>query len=145
LYARRRIDHGSAGDVLSEVFVIASQRLDEVPSEPLPWLLACARWTLLNHRRAARRRLRLVERLRAEVSDPSPQVEIEQDPSLEAALAALSEPDREALLLTAWEGLSAEQAARGSAVRRRPSGYGPIAPGSAWPRRSRRPTRRGSH
>jgi RNA polymerase sigma-70 factor, ECF subfamily len=40
------------------------------------------------------------------------EVESEYDPLVAEALAALNERDREALLLTAWEGLSAQEAAR---------------------------------
>jgi RNA polymerase sigma-70 factor, ECF subfamily len=52
LYARRRTDRASASDVLSEVFVVAWQRVEEIPSDALPWLLACARRVLLNQRRS---------------------------------------------------------------------------------------------
>ncbi len=41
-YARRRTDSTTADDVLSEVFVIAWRRLEQIPPEPAPWLLACA-------------------------------------------------------------------------------------------------------
>ena len=112
LYARRRTDHASASDVLSEVFVVAWQRIDEIPSDALPWLLACARHTVLNHKRGDRRRSRLLERLTASTSEASFLMESEQDGLVAEALASLNERDREALLLTAWEGLSAQQAAR---------------------------------
>jgi RNA polymerase sigma-70 factor, ECF subfamily len=112
LYVRRRTDHATAADVLSEVFVVAWQRLEEIPADALPWLLGCARLTLLNQHRAHRRRSRLIERLVASTPEAMFAVEIEHDSGLAEALAALSERDREVLLLTAWEGLSAEQAAR---------------------------------
>jgi DNA-directed RNA polymerase specialized sigma24 family protein len=46
-YARRRTDSATADDVLGEVFVIAWRRLEQIPPEPAPWLLACARHVLL--------------------------------------------------------------------------------------------------
>jgi hypothetical protein len=41
-YARRRVDPASADDAVSDVFVIAWRRLDDVPDDALPWLLGCA-------------------------------------------------------------------------------------------------------
>jgi RNA polymerase sigma factor (sigma-70 family) len=111
-YAQRRTDHTTASDVVSDVFVVALQRLEDVPlDDPLPWLLGCARRVLLNQRRAQRRRGRLFERLAASTPRSQPEREL-SDGALASALAMLGERDREALLLTAWEGLSAEQAAR---------------------------------
>ncbi len=45
-YARRRTDSASADDAVSEVFAIAWRRLDDLPDEPLAWLLGCARRVL---------------------------------------------------------------------------------------------------
>jgi len=111
LYARRRTDHATAADVLSEVFVVASRRLDEVPADSLPWLLACARRVLWHQQRAERRRFKLVERLRANTPRTALAVDLPDD-ALARAFAMLSDRDREVLLLTAWEGLATEQAAR---------------------------------
>jgi RNA polymerase sigma-70 factor (ECF subfamily) len=111
VYARRRTDHATAADVLSDVFLVAWQRLDEVPKDALPWLLGCARHALLNHQRADRRRSRLAARLNANA--PSTPFSLDaQDHRLLQALARLKEGDREVLLLTAWEGLTTRQAAR---------------------------------
>jgi RNA polymerase sigma-70 factor, ECF subfamily len=111
VYARRRTDHATAADVLSDVFVVAWQRLDEVPKDALPWLLGCARHALLNHQRADRRRSRLAARLKANA--PSTPFSLEaHEHRLVQALARLKERDREVLLLTAWEGLTTRQAAR---------------------------------
>ncbi len=111
-YARRRTDQATAADVVSDVFVVALQRLDDVPrDDPLPWLLGCARRALLNQRRGQRRRARLFERLAASAPRSQPERGL-SDGALARALATLSERDREALLLTAWEGLTAAQAAR---------------------------------
>jgi RNA polymerase sigma-70 factor (ECF subfamily) len=108
-YARRRAGSAVADDVLSDVFTVAWRRLDDLPADPRPWLLACARSALANHRRAERRRLRLIERL-ATVMPPQTRC-VNDGGMLAGALASIKERDREALLLTAWEGLSVEQAA----------------------------------
>ena len=109
-YARRRCDRATADDVLSEVFAVAWRRLDEVPADARPWLLACARRVLANMRRTERRRLALLDRLRTQ----TPQVAAgltTPGSAIGPALASLSERDREALLLVAWDGLSSQEAA----------------------------------
>jgi RNA polymerase sigma-70 factor (ECF subfamily) len=110
-YARRRTDHATAADVLSDVFLVTWRRLDEVPRDALPWLLGCARHALLNHQRADRRRSRLAARLNANASSASSSLQAHEH-RLVQALARLEERDREVLLLTAWEGLTTRQAAR---------------------------------
>lgn len=95
---------------MGETFLIAWRKLDHVPpgDAELPWLFGVARRVLANHNRGARRRLVMVERLRADLSwvAPAPARTTE----LEQALAQLSATDRELLLLLAWDGLSQEQA-----------------------------------
>jgi RNA polymerase sigma factor (sigma-70 family) len=110
-YARRRTDVSTADDVLSEVFVVAWRRLEEIPApDPLPWLLACARRVLANHRRGERRRAAFLQRFAVE--EPASEGPIEPpDRRLAQALASIGDQDREVLLLVAWEDLSAEQAA----------------------------------
>jgi RNA polymerase sigma-70 factor (ECF subfamily) len=107
-YALRRADRATAEDVAAEVFVVAWRRADRVPAQdPLPWLYGVARRLLANERRAARRRGALTFALRGlrRLERPEPHGEVV------AALAALRAADREVLMLTAWEGLDARQAA----------------------------------
>jgi RNA polymerase sigma factor (sigma-70 family) len=119
-YARRRIDPATADETVSEVFMIAWRRLEDLPSDPLPWLLACARRVLANQRRAGRRRVALTERL-TQVGEIRRGGEFDgvSDRPLARALSELSEGDRELLLLVAWEGLEPEQAARAVGCSRR--------------------------
>ncbi len=102
-YALRRTDPTSADDIVMEVFVVACRRLDAVPADPLPWLLGCARRVLANQRRTARRSQALVVRLGTAL-DGVP-LEADANERLEVALSALREPDREVLMLNAWEDL----------------------------------------
>jgi RNA polymerase sigma factor (sigma-70 family) len=113
-YLLRRAEPELAQDALSETFLVAWRRLDDVPADPLPWLLATARRTLANQRRSARRlrglREQLASRETAEAADPAEQV---ADAELvRRALATLSEADREVLMLVAWEGLDPARAAQ---------------------------------
>lgn len=108
-YARRRASSAVADDVLSDVFLAAWRRLEDVPQDASPWLLACARSALRNHARGERRRVSLVSRL---VAESAPGLSTERpDGSVAHALERLGERDRETLLLLAWEGLTAERAA----------------------------------
>jgi RNA polymerase sigma factor (sigma-70 family) len=110
-YALRRSDTDSAYDVVSETFLACWRRLDDVPEDALPWLYGVARRMLANQRRSARRRQSLFSRLardRAESSSPEPR---SCSPALGAALARLSRREREALELSAWEGLDGNRAA----------------------------------
>jgi RNA polymerase sigma-70 factor (ECF subfamily) len=112
-YVVRRCGAAPADDVLSETFLVAWRRLDAVPEDALPWLLGVARRVLANQRRGDARRAALVERLssltsRSRGAEPAGEV----FGSLGDAMATLSAPEREALLLVAWEGLEPQRAAR---------------------------------
>lgn len=109
-YLRRRASHDDALEVAAEVFTVVWRRLDEVPDPALPWLFGVCRRQLANHRRGARRRLALVQRVGQQ---PAPLVEQPEpvDGRLGRALTELSEDDRELVLLIGWEGLSPTEAA----------------------------------
>lgn len=108
-YARRRVDAAAADDAVSDVFVIAWRRLDDVPPNALPWLLGCARHVLAHQQRRLGRDVALLTRLNAM---PRDEASVFPDGSLAQAFTALSEQDRELLLLIAWEGLDIPQAAQ---------------------------------
>lgn len=108
-YVRRRADPDLVEDVVAETFFVAWRRLDELPDEARPWLLGVARRTLATQRRTGARRRSLVTKLMAvEAAEPSEQ---QSDLGVADALAGLSEKDREAITLVAWEGLSPNEAA----------------------------------
>lgn len=107
-YARRRVGAEDAPDIVAEVFTVAMTHPERVPEDALPWLYRTA-WNLIsNHWRAEARRRRPTSEL-GHAQDPS--VDVTERAALLDALLTLSEVDREALLLTAWEGLDATRAA----------------------------------
>jgi RNA polymerase sigma factor (sigma-70 family) len=109
-FVLRRADPEAAQEVTAETFLIAWRRRAQMPPEPLPWLYGIARRVLANEQRARSRRVALTARIAA---DPAPAVTaVAPDAEILGALAELGDSDREALLLCAWEGLSAKEAAQ---------------------------------
>ncbi len=110
-----------AQDVVSETFLVAWRRLDDVPDDPLPWLYGVARRVLANQRRSADRGSALERKLASAATSA-----VGRDPGegagegelLRTALARLSERDREALMLVAWHELSGDRAARAAGCTR---------------------------
>ncbi|WNM34711.1 sigma-70 family RNA polymerase sigma factor [Streptomyces sp. Li-HN-5-11] len=113
-YLLHRTDRETAQDILSETFVLAWRKSGSVPDDALPWLLASARRLLANRVRSDQRHRALTERMAA-MADRAGAEEIGDAvgtrTEVAAALSALSEQDRETLLLSAWYGLTARQAA----------------------------------
>jgi len=111
-YTARRVPAAAVQDVVADTFLTAWRRYAELSGEPLPWLLGIARRTAANQRRGGARREALQERLRGEQrSSDEPPALSDDDPQVAAALATLSERDREALTLVAWDGLEHRVAA----------------------------------
>ena len=112
-YLRRRASADAADDAFSETLLTIWRRLDDVPADArLPWCYGVARRILSNQRRSERRRLRLVDRL-ATTADgivPAPE-DPDPFPEVRVALAALPEPDRDVLMLWAWEDLAPREIA----------------------------------
>jgi RNA polymerase sigma-70 factor (ECF subfamily) len=111
-FARRRTSTNEAEDVVAEVFLATWRRLEEVPADPLPWLLAIARGVLSNRRRGAERSSALIARLR-EVEPTMPVGDDARTPDgrVLQALSTLAPADQELLLLVAWEQLNRRQVA----------------------------------
>jgi RNA polymerase sigma factor (sigma-70 family) len=116
-YVRRRAPQDAVDDVVGETFLVAWRRLDHVPAQQLPWLLAVARNVLATQRRGVLRRHALTLRLgragaaRADAADGYQSSADGIDSRLTAALARLAPKDREALTLIAWDGLQPHEAA----------------------------------
>jgi RNA polymerase sigma-70 factor, ECF subfamily len=112
-YLLARADRDLAADALSKTFEVAWRRIADVPREPLPWLLGVARKVLADLRRGQGRQDALASRIATTIAETVPdhsEALAERECTL-AALAGLSEPQREVLLLIAWDGLSQREAA----------------------------------
>jgi RNA polymerase sigma factor (sigma-70 family) len=116
-YLARRVAPEHVEDLAAETFLVAWRKLPHDVEEPLPWLYAVARRCMLAHRRRLAGRRRLVERLAAltpahERSAPATVVEPALGEPLARAFARLTDREKEALLLVAWERLDHAAAAR---------------------------------
>src|SRR5688500_18602275 len=69
-YAARRVDHTEVHDVVSEAFLVAWRRLEDVPPDARPWLFATARGVIANRRRSSLRRRALGKKLALQVVTP---------------------------------------------------------------------------
>lgn len=113
-YAARRVERDAVDDVVAETFAIAWRRLPR-EADPLPWLYGVARRVVHGHRRSWSRRSALLVRLSGrggEGAAPDPAEQVHGDPALARAFASLTETEREAIRLVAWEGLEQAAAAR---------------------------------
>lgn len=112
-YCLRHAGAQEAEDAVAEVFATAWRKLDQLPEPALPWLYVTARTTILSQRRKRERQGQIATRLAplSVLAAQSPEVSHEVRSELLAVLEGLSEVDREALLLTAWDGLSTKDAA----------------------------------
>lgn len=114
----RRCEPADAEDAVAETFTTVWRRLADLPDDPgdrRAWVYGVARGCLANLRRGRARRTALAVRI---ANAPAPAA-AGTDPAEVAALldlrrawARLSAPHQEAIALTAWDGLSSEQAAR---------------------------------
>ena len=117
-YLRRRgaVD---ADALAAEVFLTLWRRLPEVTGPELPWLYRTAGYVLANDRRSRATADRVPFLLAGErthgtstdAPDPGARIEGEPDAGLLRALAGLAAPDREVLLLVAWEDLAGAELA----------------------------------
>lgn len=113
-YCARRRDADLARDVAADVFLVAWRRFDDVPVDPLPWLITIAQNCLRDHARSGRRRERLQARMtttRGEAISPDPADAVTEHALVHDALAQLGQDDQEILRLVAWEDLSTAQLA----------------------------------
>ncbi len=113
-YLRRHADPDDAEAVLADVYVKAWKHLAGLDDEPMGWLIATARTTMLDLWRSQKRRRRLENDVRAVTTQTSEAgvdgVTVDRVVMLNA-LQALTTTDREALLLVGWEGLDHTSAA----------------------------------
>jgi RNA polymerase sigma-70 factor (ECF subfamily) len=110
-YVRRRASSDCVDDVVAETFLVTWRRLERVPEPALPWLLGVARNVLLTQNRGSRRRGALRSRLKSAGVEVADAPSVEERGPVAIALDRLSEKDREALTLIAWDGLAPSEAA----------------------------------
>jgi RNA polymerase sigma factor (sigma-70 family) len=110
-YALRRAPAEVAREVADESFLIAWRRLPEVPEPALPWLLVTARNLLGDHHRSGRRADVLLVEAVGIAAEPDPSEAVVERSVVLQAVGALPAADREALVLTVWDGLSNRDAA----------------------------------
>ncbi len=115
-YLARRLPVDAVDDVLAEVLLVAWRRREEMPADPLPWLLGVSAKTVATRWRAEARRDALLERVARQPLPTSPSIDAdvrrrEQQRALAEALAALEDRDRELLVLRYWDDLSPRQIA----------------------------------
>lgn len=100
--------------MVAETFLVAWRRIDRVPIDPLPWLLRTASNVIANQLRAERRRMALQAKACLALdgaSGPDPAEDIGSKQFVLDLLSRLPKAEREALLLTVWEGLGTRQGA----------------------------------
>ncbi|WP_328992897.1 RNA polymerase sigma factor [Kribbella sp. NBC_01245] len=121
-FALRRVGSPEdAADIVADTMLVAWRRIGDVPVDGTArlWLYGVARHVIANHRRGQTRRERLGERLRNQLAQCRPLAQVTPDPAdavdsttvIRAAMAGLSEGDRELLMLTGWEGLDPREVA----------------------------------
>lgn len=112
-YVTARAGRQVADEVVSETFAIAWRRFADLPDHPLPWLLGVARNVLRDNIRAEVRRDSLARELHSWRSDQADVAEgVAERLAVLRAMTALSEDDREILILVAWQGLTPRDAAK---------------------------------
>lgn len=110
-YLRRRIyplSYSDVDDLVAEVLIIAWRRLDDIPADgEVPWLIGVARNVLRNAHRKFRRHQSVMAGVANPTHDSSAEDHVIADEEVRGALTALSDDDRDIVLLHAWDGRSA--------------------------------------
>lgn len=110
-YAERRIaDQQVAEDVAADTFELAWQRISAEGAEiDLPWLYQTAAFKLRDQYRRNSRRREAVSALERFAEEAPDALNTLDRLALVEALRSLSDRDREVLMLTYWDGLSASE------------------------------------
>lgn len=110
-YVARRVAAEAVDDAVADTLLVLWRRLEDVPAEmALPWAYGVARRCVANARRGDVRRGQLVQRLSAQPVALQPDA-ADDTSGLQAALASMSDDDRELIRLWAWEQLQPREIA----------------------------------
>lgn len=115
---RRSTATADAHDVVADTFLVLWRRLEDAPSseeEVLLWLYGVARRVLANRHRTRQRQERLAQRFAEAINQSTTTEDVaahrRNAQRLLEALLQLSDPERELLMLAAWEQLSTSELA----------------------------------
>jgi RNA polymerase sigma-70 factor (ECF subfamily) len=113
-YLQRRAEPEDAADLLAEVMLVAWRRVDRLPADDegaRMWLFGVAAKCLANHRRGARRRHALADRVRAEVAVVATAPPEDEAHAVRDAVRRLPDAQRELVMLVHWDGFTLAAAA----------------------------------
>ena len=113
-FVRRMASPEDAADLLGEMMLTAWRRIDKLPETPerqRMWLFVIAAHTLSNHRRTARRRLELTDRLRGLLNGTDKAPDLEGTYAVRDAVLRLHSAQRELVMLIHWDGFTIVEAA----------------------------------
>lgn len=116
-FVRRRCLPAQADDVVAEAFLVVWRRLDDLPvdlDDQRAWVFGVARGCLSNATRGDRRREALAVRIARTPHEVSSRISTDMLAAridLARAWRLLPAVHQEAIALTAWDGLTSEQAA----------------------------------
>jgi RNA polymerase sigma-70 factor (ECF subfamily) len=112
-YLARRVEPESIEDLASDIFAIAWQKRDYIPSgSELAWLYKTARFVVSNHRRKKQVATRFLSTLLPPAAAPSAENLALAEMGLANSWAALNEKERELLSLSVYEGLTSKEIAK---------------------------------
>lgn len=113
-FERRASDRADAADMLGELMLQAWRRTAALPDEPerqRMWLFTMARHVLANHRRSARNRHAVVEKMRAVLHVQTDEPDIGVAVDVRDAVRRLPEHQRELVMLVHWDRFTIVEAA----------------------------------
>ena len=111
-YLLRRVDRSEVEDLASKVFEIAWNKQDQaLEGYVLQWLYRIAGFVVANHRRQLKNRTSVLALIQSDSSAPSAEEIAISDLALGEAWRKLSEPEKQVLALTSFEGLTTSEAA----------------------------------
>ena len=113
-YFEYRARGAEAADLLSETMATAWRRIDAMPDDSTQarmWLFGIARNVLANAERAAQRRWKLADKLRAHLATATPPDDDQRTIEVRDAVSRLTPDLRELIGLIHWDGFSITDAA----------------------------------